>query len=431
MKPFLLKKSVIVSVLVFVFVEAFLVAEPKLDFKFLQFLKKEINLQATYDDISDSVPAVVLLQPECTSGVPAKLVGYVSEEIKNQMILSSCFKPVSMSKWLDSRYMESKARSVFQFVGDLRGERYSVKLKGICKSSVFKCGKNYILHIAVYPFSNGGYPVSAMRIFKSAKDIPKVVQYCLLDVSNLFGNIPKARKKLAVAPFEISCRTLVEQKSGEFDFIKTSFSMQEGIEVKEGDDYFSRIFAYQAETTGLFNASPLSNMADYVRTTVSASSVQGYADYLVKGTVVLSNKMNIITVSLVKPDTGKTVWSSKYFTKRLDLQEIWKFNSFFLCEIAKVIYASDEYVILNGLSAPGKGFYMNGMFAAWDKMEALPIPARKLVVNTGTMLESDSVLDSSVGHSKKNRDFFVYVNNKETEVFTGREGEYAWNLLEK
>lgn len=431
MKLFLLKKNVIVSALAFVFAEAFLAAGPKLDLKLLQGGKKEIDLQAVYNDMSDSVPAVVLLQPECTSGVPARLAGSVSEEIKNQMILSSCFKPVSMSKWLDSRYMESKARSVFQFIGDLGGERYSVNLKGICKSCIFKCGDNYILHIAVYPFSNGGYPVSAVRIFKSTRDVPKAVQYCLLDVSRLFSSIPRARRKLAVAPFEISCRTLVEQKSGEFDFIKTSFSMQEGIEVKEGDDYFSRIFAYQAETTGLFNASPLSNMADYARTAVSVPSVQGYADYLVKGAVVLSNKMNIVTVSLVKTDTGKTVWSSKYFTKRLDLQEIWKFNSFFLCGIAEAVYAPGEYIVLDRLSAPGRGFYMNGMFAAWDRMEAVPVPARKLVVNTGTMLESDSVLDPSVNHSKDNRDFFVYVNNNETAVFTGREGEYAWNLLEK
>lgn len=74
---------------------------------------------------------------------------------------------------------------------------------------------------------------------------------------------------------------------------------------------------------------------------------------------------------------------------------------------------------------------MNGMFAAWDKMEAVPIPARKLVVNTGTMLESDIALDPSASYSKGSRDFFIYVNNGETKVFNGREGEYVWNLLEK
>ena len=431
MKLFLLKKIVIVSVIAFILMETLFAAGPKIDFKLPQTKRKGIDLQAVYDDMPETVPAIVLLQTECTSCVPLGMVGAVSEEIKNQMILTSCFKPVSMGKWLDSRYAETKAGSVFQFVGDLGGERYSVNLKGICKSNVFKCGGHYVLHMAVYPFSNGGYPVSAVRVFKSAGDIPKVVQYCLLDVSRLFGSVPKARRKVAVAPFEVSCRTLVEQKSGEFDFIKTSFSVQEGIEVKESDDYFSRIFAYQAETTGLFNASQLSNLAGYARSDVSASSVQGYADYLVKGTVVLSNKMNVITVSLVKSDTGKTVWSSKYFTKRLDLQEIWKINSSFLCGIAGILYEPGEYVILDGLSASGRGFYMNGMFAAWDKMEAVPIPARQLVVNTGTMLESDIALDPSASYSKGNRDFFIYVNNGETKVFNGREGEYVWNLLEK
>lgn len=431
MKQFLLKKNAIVSLLAFVLTEALFAAGPKLDLKLLQGSKRKIDLQAVYNNIPESVPAVVLFQPDFTSGVPAKVVSSVSEEIKNQMIVSSCFKPVSMNKWLDSRYMESKARTPFQFVSDLNSERYSVNLKGICKSGVFKCGDEYVLYVAVYPFSNGGYPVSAIRIFKSVTDIKKAVEYCLLDVSRLFGNTQKARRKIAVAPFEISCRTLVEQKSGEFDFIKTSFSMQEGIELKDGDDYFSRLFAYQAETTGLFNASPLSNLSDYAMVSVAASSVQDHADYLVKGSIVLSNKMNVITVSLLKADTGRTVWSSKYFTKRLNLQEVWKFNNCFLCGIAEAVYSSDEYVILDGLSAQGRGFYINGMFAAWDRMENLPIPAKKLIVNTGTMLESDSALNPSINYSKNNKDFFIYVNNGKTTVFNGREGEYIWNLLEK
>jgi hypothetical protein len=99
---------------------------PKVDqnaiFALLQ--KKDVDIQSLYDDMSDLIPAIVYLQPNYTSGIDLELVKKVDFEIKNQMITSMTFKPVTMNKWLDSNYGTKKALSIYQLINDLKKERY-------------------------------------------------------------------------------------------------------------------------------------------------------------------------------------------------------------------------------------------------------------------------------------------------------------------
>ena len=95
---------------------------PKVDqnaiFALLQ--KKDVDIQSLYDDMSDLIPAIVYLQPNYTSGIDLELVKKVDFEIKNQMITSMTFKPVTMNKWLDSNYGTKKALSIYQLINDLK-----------------------------------------------------------------------------------------------------------------------------------------------------------------------------------------------------------------------------------------------------------------------------------------------------------------------
>ena len=90
---------------------------PKVDqnaiFALLQ--KKDVDIQSLYDDMSDLIPAIVYLQPNYTSGIDLELVKKVDFEIKNQMITSMTFKPVTMNKWLDSNYGTKKALSIYRY----------------------------------------------------------------------------------------------------------------------------------------------------------------------------------------------------------------------------------------------------------------------------------------------------------------------------
>ncbi|MBQ8680189.1 MAG: hypothetical protein IJ530_10565 [Treponema sp.] len=393
--------------------------------------KNVINMQEYYDNLSEMVPAVIFLSPDCTTGVSDEMLENFFTELKLQMVLNSYFKPVSMAKFLDGKYTEKKERNLFQFFYGIKGERYQVNLRGILKPKIFKCGNNYIVYIALLPFDSSGYPITSLRIIKTEREMKDAVANCLFELNSLMQKHNSGKVKLAVNPFEISCRTLVEQKTGEFDFIKTSFSNQEGIELKETDDMFSYILAHQATATGLYSATPLGMIPEYVTGKSTSASISAQADYLINTKLVLSDKMNVITLSLIKADSGVLVKTAKFFTKRLDIDEIWEFTNYFLAEITKSIYSEKNYRLLSDISIKGKAFYKDGMFIGWDSIGNFPIPAEKTIINTGTMATSDINNNPNNYYSNKNDDLFVFVNNDEVKIFRGREGAYVWNLLEK
>lgn len=393
--------------------------------------KNVINMQEYYDNLSELVPAVILFSPDCTTGVSDDMLESFLTELKLQMVLNSYFKPVSMAKFLDGKYAEKKERNLFQFFYGIKEERYQVNLRGICKPKIFKCGNSYVVYIALLPFDNLGYPITSLRVIKTEREMKDAVSNCLFELNVLMQKHNTGKVKLAVNPFEISCRTLVEQKTGEFDFIKTSFSNQEGIELKETDDMFSYILAHQATATGLYSATPMGMIPEYAAEKTTSASISAQSDYLINTRLVLSDKMNIITLNLIKTDSGVLVKTAKYFTKRLDVEEVWKFTNYFLAEITKSIYSEKNYRILTDISAKGKAFYKNGMFIGWDSIDNFPIAADKSIINTGTMAISDINDNPDNYYSKKNDDLFVFVNNNEIKIFRGREGTYVWNLLEK
>lgn len=400
---------------------------PKVDPK----SKNIINMQEYYDNLIEMVPAIILLLPDGTTGISDELLESYFTELKLQMVLNSYFKPVSMAKYLDGKYTKKKERNIFQFFNGIKEERYQVNLKGICKPKLFKCGENYIVYIAIFPFDNSGYPITSLRIIKKRKEIKEAVSNCLFELTLLMQNHEQRKVKVAVNPFEISCRTLVEQKTGEFDFIKTSFSNQEGIELKESDDMFSYVFAHQATATGLYSATPTGMIAEYVAEKTTSTSVSAQSDYLINTKLVLSDKLNVITLDLIKADSGSLIKTVKFFTKKLDVKEIWKFTNYFLSEITKSIYSEKKYMLLNDICIEGKAFYKNGMFVGWDLIDNFPIPAENSLINTGTMFMSDLNNNPNNFYSSKNDDLFIFVNNYEIKIFRGREGAYVWNLLEK
>lgn len=393
--------------------------------------KNVIDMQGYYDDLSEMIPAVILFFPDCTAGVSSDMLENFYTELKLQMVLNSYFKPVSMSKYLDGKYSEKKEKNFFQFFYGIKNERYQVNLRGICKPKIFKCGSNFIVYIAIFPFDNGGYPITSLRIIKTEKEIKSAVLNCLMELNSLMQKHDLRKIKIAVNPFEISCRTLVEQKTGEFDFIKTSFSNQEGIELKEADDFFSYVFSHQATATGLYSANPMGILPEYVNGAVISSAVSNYADYIINTKLVLSDKMNIINMNLIRSDSGVMVKTVKYFTKKIDIEELWKFTNYFLAEITKSIYSEKNYKLLNSIPFRGKAFYKGGMFIGWDSIDNFPIPAEKTIINTGTTMISDINNNPDNYYSNKNADLFVFVNNNELKIFRGREGAYVWNLLEK
>lgn len=425
------KKKLLTLVLLIFTGVLFAAGKKEFDSKSFFWQEENTDIQSIYNEMSDLIPAVVYFQPTYTTGVDFKYVRILDYELKNQMIKNHVFKPVLMNKWLDLTYGENKASTIYKLISDLKKERYSVNLFGICKSYIYKIDERYVIKVSINSFSKNGYPTSAVRIIKSEKEIKEAVKYMLLDISELIKTKSEEKVKLAVAPFSIECRTLIEQKTGEFDFIPTSFSEQEGVELKSNDDYFSELFAYQAQCTGLYDAVTIQNIDEYVgKSTVRSTSLSNSADYLIKGRLVLTNLYNVITIDVENTKTGKVIKTMTHITESLDLTEIWKFNYKFLSDISLELFDSSTVRNIEYINILGRCFYMNGMFAGFDTIQDIPIKMGKTVINTGTYLSSDISLNSELLYSKKNKDLFVFASKEELLIYKGRKGAYIWNLLE-
>lgn len=384
-------------------------------------LKKQIDTQKMYEAMPESIPSVCLLSVEGLGGLGAEFIETVQIEVKRQMVLTSAFKPISMTKWLDGEFSDSRTQSIFHFINLLRKKRYPVGVKCVLKPKAIRCGNRYLVLLNLYRLNNGGYPLKALRIMESKKELPEAVANCLFDLRKLYdaGNTID-KKKIAIMPFEVICRTLAEQKNGDFDFIKTSFSEQEGVELKDSDDFFSEILAYQAECTGLFNSAPIAGIKEYAKSAESVSS--GNADYMVKGRIQLTDRINLIEVKLINCETGKNIGTYRYFTEKSDIETLWKINNYFLKEICGSVFSADKYVLFEKIEAPNRGLYIGGMFAGKNDLDNIPLPKQNLRIKTGSFMKSDE---------DDNKSLFIYIEKNRTEIFKGRQGEYVWNLLEK
>ena len=424
-------KKITIILFSFIFTGALFAAGKKEDIQSLFLYQGQTtNIQAIYDDMSDLIPVVVYFQPTSTTGVEFDYVRTLDYELKKQMVEKLLFKPVLMNKWLDSTYGEKKFSSIFQLVNVLKNERYSVNLSGVFKSYIYKVGKNIILKLSIYPFSTNGYPISSVRIIKSEKEIPEAVTFMLSDMSTMYKNKTSNEIKLAVEPFTIECKTLIEQKTGEFDFISTSFSEQEGVEIKSSDDYFSELFAYQAKCTGLYEAVTIQNLDEYIRREPNKiNTYNNMADYLIKGKVTLTNLYNIISIDIVDIETEKVIKTLTHITKKIDLAEIWNNNYKFISAMSLDLYNPKKIKIIENIDNMEKCFYMNGMFAGFDNIQNIPVKTGKTIINTGNNLTSDYSLNENFLNSKKNEDFFIYASADEIYIYKGRDGAYIWNLL--
>ena len=384
-------------------------------------LKKHIDTQKMYEAMPESIPAACLLAVDGLGGVEADFLEESGIELKKQMVLTSTFRPVLMTKWLDGEFSADKSSSIFQLLSILRKKRYPVSLRTMLKPKVLRCGGKYIILLNLYGLNNDRYPIKALRIMDSKKELPEAMENCLLDLRRLYDEKKGGgRKRLAVMPFEITCRTLAEQKNGDFDFIKTSFSVQEGVELKDSDDYFSELFAYQAECTGLFNSLAMTNIREYSRQPSSVGSVN--ADYIVKGKIQLTDRINLIEIKLVNCESGKIAGTYRYFTQKADIETLWKINNRFIKEICGVVFSADKYVPVEKIECQGRAFYAGGMFAGRNVLEDYSVAKENLKIKTGSFMKADS---------DDGKSLYIYIEKNRMETFKGREGEFVWNLLEK
>lgn len=424
------KKLILLSIFSFFLVGALFANKPKFD---LKTLFTGPDLAAAYSELPETTPIVAVLPPESTSGVEESFLENLFQEILYNMIVDGSFKPGAINKWLSTTYGTKNIKSIFELTNDMNRYQLPPFFYGICKSNVYKIGEKYVISISIYSLLKKGYPISAVRVIDSSVEIHNAVKWAIQDLSILANQKQFNKPKVVFAPFEIQCTTLIEQNSGIFDFIPTPYSNQLDIEMKATDDYFSTLLAYQTQISGLFNASIINPIKEVIPTgsNVNATDLKQYADYLVKGTVILSNKYDIIKINLINTSNGETIESFNYISKTLSVQELFSINYACISDICKTILSPDEYVIIPSLAQKDCSYYLNDMYAGSNKLENIPIKPGKITIYTGDTYASNITRNPNRNSKDNINDVYIYTKDNKIQIFKGREGEYVWNLLEK
>ncbi len=424
-------------------------------------IEKITELQDRYDSMSQVMPGMVMLGTSAAAMIPSEMISRIDEELSRQLVISGKIKPVLMQKWLLANYFGRKANNPFTLIRALKAENYALPLRFLCKPYLFQCENYFILHVNVYLLEENilPYPVSILRIFETAEDIPSVIGAVLheMNLRVYEGSNGANKKRIVMNPFKLDFLKLVALDSGEFEFIKTPFIDQYGIPLRDGDDFFSLILGYIFSTTNMYEVMRQNDFADFTLSSAYNSSV---TDYVINGRVQLSAELSVLHVMVVDVRNNRNLMTVQFPLHEWSLKNIWNAYREISVKIIESINPVSSYGMVPPLSAPLRGMYVNNMFAGWDEIDNLVLPKGMHEIHTGSYIRSGSPLEgferpeivivedilmetenekTDISEAEKPPSFetepkvntFYILLDTIDRIFTDREGEYVWNFLNK
>lgn len=396
------------------------------------------TLQERYDALPETLPSVCVISASASSAVTTEVTGALDGEVQRQMIVRKMARPVSMNKWLATTYGKRKAESPFALLRSIDDEQYAVQLKGMFRAYVFRSGSFYCVNFDFFVLGDNPYPIQVFRLFSEPEEIPDVVSSALDEyMARAASRNDEGKKRVIINGFKIEFRKLVELESGEFEFVSAPFIEREGINLKDGDDYFSAILGYELSTTGMIQTFRLADFAEYCDVDMTSNP---NADYSIRGRVQLTDQMNVLYVDLFDAKTGAKLASLKSPIKDLTLKSAWDAYRAMSVQLAKKILSQDSWGVASGIKSPKRGLFANGMFVGWDSLEDFVLPRGMTSVSSGSLRRPiDAILaaqKAKVKDAEKKPDGkepwkFEILLDGECSIYADREGEYVRNLLSK
>lgn len=400
-------------------------------------LSKEqfVPIQEKYDAMSELTPGYIMLQINNTSAIPAYIAEEVQKSIYKAMVNTEKMKPLSLEKWLISKYGMEKAKNSKDFIYALSDERYPCLIAGVCQPFIFESSTGYVLILSFYRFSDNGFPITVLRNIQNLSSVTEALnamlsEYNAIVESKLFETGKKY--KIIVKPFVLESRSYIGQSTGDFDYIPSSFIEQDGVTIKPEDDYFSRLFSYLLYTTEMVQSVAAIDLNQFVNTEYNTYD----SDYVIEGRVQLTDQINIFHVTLKDSKTNKVIKEVKYFTPDFSMSGVWDSYHNIIFSLADSIFGKDNYGVVPDINTPGQGLFINNIFLGWDKLEHSVLPKGKHFIYTGDYFKPDSTI-SVKGRTKAvdingnlYRSFFLFLDDRNW-IFRGKDGERVWKLLEK
>jgi hypothetical protein len=382
-------------------------------------LNSASGLQERYNALT--APGIVMLPATGTSSVPRDIVARIEGELLRQFIYTGKLKPVRMQRWLLSTYT-NKANNPFVVMNAIREEQFVFPLQYLGKPIIFKNDKKYYFALYVYALETY-YPITVFRQIASLNTIDKMISSCIEELDARLSHPVSGitRKRIVVDDFKLDFYRMVEHSSGEFEFISVPFIERDGMTMREGDDFFSRMMGYILETTNLFQVIQTGDFKEYSNANISASS--NMADYRIQGRAQLSDYECVLYIDVINLRSGVRVISLRYPMLSYSFDRVWDAYRRLSVQIVESVFDRDTYGVVPTLTAPNRSFFANNMFVGRNTLENFILERGLNVISTGSQFRVENAAGAV-------NSYYILLDDHPV-VFTDKEGRRIWNLLRK
>ena len=376
-------------------------------------------LQERYDAMV--APGIIMLPISGTSAVSSDTLVQVERELHRQLVTDGRMRPVRIDRWLLTTYGTNRAANPFVIMGAILSEQFVLPVRYMGKPFIFKEGDYHYFALHVFLLETR-YPITFFRRFTPPYSVEKMIALSIAELNVRSQPVPLGtRRRVVMDDFALEFFQLVDLPDGGFIFAPTPFIEKNGIILRDGDDFFSRILGYILETTNLFRVMQIGDFRAYSNTIIPATSP--FVDYRIRGRVQLSAHESILHVDIINVRTGANILSLRYPLLDFTFDGIWNAYRSLSVQIVERLFNSEDYGVVPALESPGRGFFANNMFVGWNTLENFILPRGLHVISTGShyQIEYDSDFVNS---------YHVILENR-TAVYADAIGRRILNLLQQ
>jgi len=389
------------------------------ELKIPEIKKGASDLQERYNALT--APGIIMLPVGGTSSVSVDVLARIESELFKQLTNAEKLKPVRLQRWLLSTYT-NKANNPFAIMNAIREEQFVFPMKYIGKPIVFINDKKYYFALYVYALDTY-YPITVFRQITSLDTVGIMISSCVEEINTRLSQpvSGSAKKRIIVDSFKLDFYRLVEHSSGEFEFISVPFIERDGMTMREGDDFFSRIMGYVLETTNLFRVIQAGDFKEYSNANIGANS--NLADYRIQGRAQLSDYECVLYVDVIDVRTSAILVSLRQPVLSYSFERVWNAYRQLSVQIIEGLLKPETYRMVPTLTASNKSFFANNMFIGRNKLENFILANGLHVISTGPQYR----IERSSGSVNS---YYILLEDRPV-IFTDKEGRRIWNLLRK
>jgi len=379
------------------------------------------DLQDRYDALV--APGIVMLPVSGISAVSPDVLSHIESELLRQMVNAGRMRPVSMDRWLLATYSVNRANNPFVILNAIRAEQFILPVRYMGKPFVFTDGDFHYFFLYVFLLETH-YPITIFRRFSVSDSVERMIALSVEELHERLARHPTSwdpRRRVVMDDFSMEFFQLVDLPDGGFIFAPTPFIEKNGVILREGDDFFSRILGYVLETTNLFRTMQVGDFRAYSNAVIPATTA--FVDYRIRGRVQISAHESILSVDVVNVRTGANALSLRYPLLSFTFEGVWNAYRSLSVQIVESLFDGDAFGVVPTLRSPGRGFFANGMFIGWNELDNFILPRGLHVISTGSHYQ--------IEHNRRLVNSYHVVLGSRTAVYTDAVGRRILNLLQQ